>query len=82
MELNTSNIRSLASLSDGEFSKMVYSIALAMGFSHEKAVEASHNTAFFRILLSNASDSELRSLLGKVDGNKLNEIYGNIAGKK
>ena len=79
MEINSSNVRSLASLNDEEFSKIVYSIALAMGLPQHKAREATKNTAFFRMLLSNASDSELQSLLGKVDNDKLNDIYKNIA---
>ena len=79
MDLNTSNVRSLATLSDEEFSKIVYSIALAMGLTPERARDATKNTAFFRMLLSNASDSELQNLLKKVDNDKLAQIYKSIS---
>jgi len=78
MDINTSNIRALANLSDSEFSKIVYSIAISMGLPHDKAVNASHNTAFFRMLLANASDKDIENLMGKVGKDKIDGIYSSL----
>ena len=78
MDINTSNVRKLASLDDKEFSNVIYIIATALGMPPEKAKQASMNTAFFRSLLGNASDSDIKNLLGKVDQKQLESIYGKL----
>lgn len=82
MDINTSKVRALADLSDSEFSKIVYSIATAMGLPHDKAVNASRNTAFFRMLLSTASDKDIENLIGKVGKDKIDGIYSSIDSSK
>lgn len=78
MELNTSNVRGLASLDDKEFSKLIYNIALSMGMSQERALHASKNTSFFKVLLKNASDKDLENMMGKVGKDKLQDIYSSL----
>lgn len=78
MDLNTSNVRGLASLDEREFSKIIYNIALSMGFSKERALQASKNTSFFRVLLKNASDRDLENMIGKVGKETLEDIYKSL----
>ncbi len=81
MNIEKSNIRELAKLSDAEFSKIIYEIALSMGLTPSKAAEASKNTPFFRVILSSASDSDLENMIGKVGRDKLAQISEGLKNK-
>ena len=78
MDINASNVKNLMSLDDKEFSSVIYIIAQAMGLSPEKAKEASMNTAFFRAMLGNASESDIKNMLGNVSPEQLQTIYDKL----
>lgn len=78
MDINSSNVRGLASLDDKEFSKIIYTIAISIGLTHEKALQAAKNTSFFRVLLKNASDKDIENMMGKVGKDKLQDIYDSL----
>lgn len=78
MDINTEKIRALASLDDSQFSAALSVIASALGFPPEKAKQAGMNTAFFRALLANASDRDIRSMINKVGKDKIEDIYGKL----
>ena len=82
MDINTDNIRKLASLDDKDFSSAIYIIATALGFSPEKAKQASSNTAFFRAMLANSSEKDLRNIMNRVGRDKLEDIYGKLPGNR
>ena len=78
MDINTSKLRALTNLSDEDFSKIIYTIALSMGFTPQKADQASKNTAFFRVLINSASESDLQNMINKVGSDKLEGIYSSL----
>ena len=74
MNIDTNKVRKLAELDDNEFSSAVYIIATAMGLSPSKAAEASKNTAFFKSILGNASEKDIKNMLGKLSAEQMKDI--------
>lgn len=74
MSIDTNKVRKLSELDDNEFSSAVYIIATAMGLPPAKAAEASKNTAFFKTILGNASDKDIKNMLGKLSPEQMNDI--------
>ena len=74
MNIDTNKVRKLSELDDNEFASAVYIIATAMGLSPAKAAEASKNTAFFKSILGNASDKDIKNMLGKLSAEQMKDI--------
>ena len=76
MEIDKSRIDRLSSLDDKTFGQIIYNVVLASGGSEHSARSAMSSAPIIKAKLKNASESELRHILGYIGEKNAAEILG------
>lgn len=74
--------KKLASLDDGSLAELIYEVARSMGMSEDKARRMAQNAPALRVMLSKASDKELRRIVSVVGEEKAAAILSNLNQKE
>ncbi len=82
MEIDKSRLEGLSSLDDKTFGQIIYSVVLASGGSEHSARSAMSSAPIIKAKLKNATDDELRRILGYIGEKNAEDILGRLGQKK
>lgn len=82
MEIDKSKLAALANLDDAAFGNIIYSVVLASGGSESAARSAMSSAPIIKAKLRNASDKELKQILGFIGEKNAADILGKLGNKK
>ncbi|MBE6543080.1 MAG: hypothetical protein E7675_01635 [Ruminococcaceae bacterium] len=78
MEIDRNKLAALANLDDAAFGNIIYSVILASGGSESAARSAMSSAPIIKAKLKNASDKELRQIIGFIGEKNAADILGRL----
>ena len=82
MEIDKSRLDKLSSLDDNAFGKIIYNVILATGGSEHAARAAMSSAPIIKAKLRNASEGELRRIVGYIGEKNAEDILGKLGQDK
>ena len=78
MEIDKSAINKLSSLDDKTFAQIIYNVIIASGGSEHSAKSAMSAAPIIKSKLKNASDGELKQIVGYIGEKNAEDILGKL----
>ena len=78
MEIDRNKLAALANLDDAAFGNIIYSVIMASGGSQSAARSAMTSAPIIKAKLKNASDKELRQIIGFIGEKNAADILGKM----
>jgi hypothetical protein len=78
MEIDRNKLAALANLDDAAFGNIIYSVIIASGGSQSAARSAMTSAPIIKAKLKNASDKELRQIIGFIGEKNAADILGKM----
>jgi hypothetical protein len=78
MEIDKGKLAALANLDDAAFGNIIYSVIIASGGSQSAARSAMTSAPIIKAKLKNASDKELRQIIGFIGEKNAADILGKM----
>ena len=82
MQIDKNKLSALAYLDDQSFGQIIYNVVIAAGGSRASALGAMASAHVIKTKLKNASDDEIRQLVGYIGEKNISEILGGMNTKK